>query len=631
MTQASNVSRRKFLAGAAAISAPALASEAAPRQTATLPNPKTPPASGVLSPIDLRQVKLAGEFGRRVDQIIEANILLIDVDSTFLHDFRRRGTGGYLGFGKFIDACVRLAAGTGDARMLAFKKKVISDLIATQEPGGYIGTIADPHSRVKALWDLHENSYIIWALVSDYQFFGETASLEAARRMADYLLGLFAANPALRPDTMNGVVTFWGSSLGFDRALLALSRSTGNPKYREFVVDFLKLGDYNPEIHCGPTSLANHAYTYMGHSLAQLDLYRETGDPRLLRATRRAVGFMRKDNGMLVTGSCSEGECWHDTQSGLQNTSETCMAAYLARIMDAMLQLEGASLYGDIMERDIYNALFAATSPDGHRSRYFTPFDGKRTYDLHGNRFCCANNNKRFLADLRGWMYYRTADGVAVNLYNASTASMKVAKDVGVRIEQQTDYPTSGNVLLKIDPSEPASFAVKLRIPRWCDTAAVSVNGGTPTHAPGGDFYALRRTWKPGDAIELEMPMQWRLVRGRRSQAGRAAILRGPVIFTLNPARNPTISGRAAFEPRQLMIHPLELEAPVPDNSVRLGGVSCTVTAWPPGPFHFWPFIPRVPLVLTEYPDAGGQAIYFMVPDEYAASIVEDELIDRPV
>jgi hypothetical protein len=34
--------------------------------------------------------------------------------------------------------------------------------------------------------------------------------------------------------------------------------------------------------------------------------------------------------------------------------------------------------------------------------------------------------------------------------------------------------------------------------------------------------------------------------------------------------------------------------------------------------------------MLTEYPDAGGQAIYFMVPDEYASSLVEDELIDRP-
>ena len=591
---------------------------------------QAPAADGVLQPIELHDVKLAGEFGRRVNQIIEENVLQIDVDSTFLQSFRERGAGGYLGFGKFIDACVRLAAGSGDARMVAFKKKVISDLIATQEHSGYIGTIADPHSRVKALWDLHENSYIIWALVSDYRYFNETASLNAARGMADYLLGLFAADPALRPDTGNGVVTFYGSSLGFDRALIALSRATANPAYRDFVVDLLKLNDYDPEIHCGPTSLKNHAYTHMGHCLAQLDLYRETGNPRLLRATHRTIDFMRKSDGMLVTGSCSQGECWHDTQSGLQYTSETCMAAYLARVMDAMLQLEGASIYGDIMERDIYNALFAATSPDGHRSRYYTPFDGNRTYDPNGNRFCCANNNKRFLGDLRSWIYYRASDGVAINLYNSSTASMRITPEATLRIEQQTDYPTSGNVLVNIDPSKPAKFAVKLRIPRWCETAQVSVNGQAPQQAAGGQFYTVQRIWKPGDVIELSMPMKWRLVHGRRSQAGRAAILRGPQVFTLNPARNPQFSGQAAFEPRQVMINPPELEASaVPDNTVRPGGLACTVKAWPPGPFSFWPFIERLPLVLTEYPDAGGQAIYFIVPDEYSAAIVDDELVEN--
>jgi uncharacterized protein len=425
---------------------------------------------------------------------------------------------------------------------------------------------------------------------------------------------------------LDGVIPFWGSNLGFDRALLALSHATGEPKYTDFVVRVLKLNEYDPEIHCGPTSLANHAYSYMGHCLAQLDLYRQSGDARLLRATRRAIDFLRKSDGMLITGSCSEAECWHDSQSGLQNTSETCMATYLARLMDAMLQLEGSSLYGDIMERDIYNALFAATSPDGHRSRYFTPFDGKRYYDSHGNRFCCANNNKRFLGDLPGWIYYRTPDGVAVNLYNSSTATMSIAPDVTLRIEQRTGYPTSGDVFLKIDPSTAKSFSVSLRIPRWCQGATLSVNGSASQNIAGGQFHAVRRTWKAGDAIELKLPMEWRVIRGRRSQAGRAAILRGPVIFTMNPDRNPEFSKRAVFEPRQLMIHPNEVDHPVPDDSVRPGGVCCKVNAWPQG--SFWPFIGRRPLVLTEYPDAGGQAIYFLVPNEKASILADDELVD---
>jgi len=580
-----------------------------------------------MTPIALSDITLGGEFGRRVNQIIDANILKIDLDATFLNEFRNRGEGGYLGFGKFIDACVRLAASTKNPQLLAMKKKLIADLIATQDADGYIGTVARPEMRIKALWDLHENAYIIYALVSDFEFNHEAASLKAGEKMADYMLGLFGKDPAIRPDTLGGVVTFWGSNLGFDRALIALSRATKNPKYRDFAINFLKIKEYGPEIHTGPSGLANHAYTYMGHTLAQLDLYRENPDVNLLRAAHSAVDFMRKHNGMLITGSCSEAECWHDTQSGLQNTAETCMSAYLARIMDAMLQIEGASLYGDIMERDIYNALFSATSPEGDKSRYFTPFEGKRRYDDNGNRFCCANNNKRFLADLPGWIYYRTADGIAVNLYNESSLKIDLASNLSLQLEQHTDYPTEGNVGITVRPSRAARFTVRLRIPRWCKQATVAVNNEPRQPAKSGEFHIIDRAWNPGDTIQLRMPMQFRFIRGRASQVGRAAILRGPVLFTLNPQRNPDFAAHPDFSPRELMFHPDEIQPAAPDASVRPNGIAATINAWTPGHHQFWPHIPRKPLTLTEYPDAGGQNIYFLVPNPESPKLEDDELV----
>jgi len=590
---------------------------------------RTPDKAGVMHPLDLARVTLGGEFGRRVERIIEANILKIDIDETFLVDFRKRGKGGvtqgYVGLGKFIDAVVRLAAGTGDARLIHLKKKTIAGLLATQDPDGYIGIVEDPDDRMKVLWDLHENGYLIWALVSDYHFFGNKTSLNGAQRMADYVLARLSANPQLL-GKVDGYVPFSVASIGVDRAFLALSHATGQKKYRDFIIDTLELNEFNPEIHAAFLP-ENHAYTYMAHCQAQLDLYRETGDPRLLRATRRALAFMRKGEGLLVTGSCTDGECWHDTQNGLANTSETCLSAYLARVMSSLLELEGDSLYGDIMERDIYNALFAATAPDGSKSRYFTPFEGKRIYDKFGYRYCCANNNKRFLAELRGWMYYRTASGVAVNLYNASTATMNLPSTVELKIEQETNYPSSGDVLLKIDPSKAAHFEVKLRIPGWCKAATVSVNGGAPETVAGGRFHVLERTWKSGDVIELKMPMEWRFIRGRRSQVGRVAVLRGPVIFTFNPGCNLELTGHSDFDPRLIAIHPLEVEPPAEDNSVRPGGVACKLKTWPPGKSP-WPTTERIPLVLTEYPDPNGQGIYFITPDAAASAIVEDELID---
>ena len=584
-----------------------------------------------MRPLELRDVTLAGEFGRRVERMIEANVLAIDIEKTFLPDFRERGaSGNYVGFGKFIDSVVRFAVATGDERLMALKKKAITDLIATQEPDGYMGIIKEPQARIKVMWDLHECSYLIWGLVSDYRYFKEVGSLQAARRLADWHLARFAANPSLRPEYPSYDWTFEVSRLGFDEALIALSRATGDRKYRDFVVHFLKLPEYDAPIHRGTTSGAAHVPSYVGACAAQLELYRETADPRLLHATKRVLQFLLQGDGMLVTGSSGDWECWHDTQSGMLKTSETCASTFLARLMDTLLQLEGDSLYGDMLERNIYNALFAATAPDGTRSRYHTPFDGERYYDPYVHRMCCANNNKRFLADLRSWVYYRTAAGVAVNLYNASTATIEVAPGITLRIEQQTDYPTSGRVLIKVDPSRAAAFEVKLRIPRWCEQATASINGAPVTRVAGGQFHSISRKWQAGDAIELNMPMSWRFIRGRRSQTGRAAVMRGPVIFTYNPEHNAGMSARPGFEPRLLMINPLEMEQqPIDDASVRPNGVACEIKAWPPDTPNPWPITERYPVRLTEYPDPGGRAIYFVVPGEGQRVLVEDELLTR--
>ncbi len=169
---------------------------------------------------------------------------------------------------------------------------------------------------------------------------------------------------------------------------------------------------------------------------------------------------------------------------------------------------------------------------------------------------------------------------------------------------------------------------MQLRVPRWCQEATVAVNGGVADHTPGGCFYTVKREWQPGDKIELKMPMPWRFVKGRKAQSGRIAVLRGPVLFTLNRARNGEVAKHPAFEPRQMMVDYHGVEPPMRDNSVRPHGVACRIKAWPPGNSNFWPFIDRVPLVLTEFPDAEGEAVYFQVNDWHSPSLVHDELVE---
>jgi hypothetical protein len=202
-----------------------------------------------------------------------------------------------------------------------------------------------------------------------------------------------------------------------------------------------------------------------------------------------------------------------------------------------MLQIEGKALYGDIMERSVYNTLFAAQSPDGRRLRYFTPFEGKRVYYTR-DTYCCPNNFRRIVAELPGMIYYHLGNGLAINLYTDSTATVKLNNGILLKVRQKTDYPNSGKVVVHINPSQPVNLPLRLRIPSWCKGAKVTVNDQQVKKAvSGGQFLTVDRRWKTDDRLELNIPMHWRLVRGRQIQEGRAAIMRGPLLFCLNPAR----------------------------------------------------------------------------------------------
>jgi len=71
-----------------------------------------------------------------------------------------------------------------------------------------------------------------------------------------------------------------------------------------------------------------------------------------------------------------------------------------------------------------------------------------------------------------------------------------------------------------------------------------------------GTFLVLQREWKSGDRVTLEMPMGWRLVKGRQRQAGRVAIMRGPLIFSLNPASYPEVAKQDAADLGAFLLDP---------------------------------------------------------------------------
>jgi DUF1680 family protein len=229
-------------------------------------------------------------------------------------------------------------------------------------------------------------------------------------------------------------------------------------------------------------------------------------------------------------------------------------------------------------------------------------------------------------------IYYRGANGLAVNLYTASQATLDHVGGTTVTVRQETDYPSSGRVTVHIDPQEKATFPLLLRIPRWSSQAvSVSVNGaplqasvsvhGIPfsTAVKPGGFLRMDRAWQHGDTVTLEIPMPWRFIAGRKNQSGRAAVMRGPLVYTLDPTGNPATAG---IDLSRIVLLPSTAEL-IADDTVRPGGTACRIRAGLDEAGKG-----ALTLTLTEFPNPKGQSIYFQLSDTSTA--VDDELLAAP-
>jgi len=584
-------------------------------------------AADVMVPLDIQEVRVEGEIGCRLDATVGANLLGINVEQAFLQPFRERNRAdGYIGLGKLIDATVRFAAYTHDPCVLRLKQQLVTEAVSLQEDDGYIGILV-PESRVWGVYDLHETAHIVLGLANDYRYFGEPASLDAARKLADFILTRWSAEPERIPGPTGLRGNMYGVTTGLDEALLALYEQTRDARYLEYLIYFpqYRLPEWRvtPKIGYGHMDDERHCYIYMALCVAQMQLNHHRPDAGLFAQARQAIDFLTRDDGLLVSGSCSQNEGWHSDQCSAGNVSESCATAYLLRMLDRLLRAEGDARYGDMMERALYNALFAAQSPDGGTLRYFTPLEGRRNY-YEQDTYCCPNNFRRIMAELPMMLYYRRGTGLMVNLYSASTATVDLDDEISLTVRQETDYPRAGEVSVTLDPSRPTAFPLSLRIPRWCATARVAVNG-QPIDVPvePGMLLTIDRTWHHGDVVRLEMPMAFRWVRGRRLQAGRAALLRGPVLFCLNLARNAAL---ADMPIEDIIVDPASVEGPISDDTLRPGGQACRVRAWSPGTWS--PTTPAdLTLVLTEFADPGGEATHLAIPDAVMDALIDDELM----
>ncbi len=267
----------------------------------------------------------------------------------------------------------------------------------------------------------------------------------------------------------------------------------------------------------------------------------------------------------------------------------------LCAIVEAMLSLEtdlritGNPDLGDRLETITYNALPAALANQVKAIQYYTlpnnviAIQGGHGYNQDYSNGslpgpwsgypCCRYNFHMGWPKFIQNAWAGTADGgLALMSYAPSSVSTRLA-GVQVAIHEITDYPFDDQVRLVVQPASSVSFPLKLRIPGWCLSARIMVNGRDYARPGPATFYRISRLWKYGDQVTLLLPMS---IQTRKCPSRSVAISRGPLVYSLDIGerwsvlnRDPLGKGFDEFE-----IHPttpwnyaLQLDLDHPDAS----------------------------------------------------------------
>jgi uncharacterized protein len=137
-----------------------------------------------------------------------------------------------------------------------------------------------------------------------------------------------------------------------------------------------------------------------------------------------------------------------------------------------------------------------------------------------------------------------------VHFYHNSTLNWRLEDGTPLALRQTTEYPWRGDVLIEVNPERQTEFSVFLRIPAWAEHASVMVNGfAAPGKPKPGEYFAVRRAWRKGDAISLSLDMPARLTVAHpmvSENVGRVAVERGPLVYCLEQHELP--AGVSVFD-----------------------------------------------------------------------------------
>ena len=454
-----------------------------------------------------------------------------------------------------------------DAALDHYLDSVINIIAQAQEPDGYLTTcVINKCTRLSGWWgthrwekinshELYNSGHLIESAVAHYRATGKKTFLNVAIKNADLVCKTFGPN--------EGQIHRPGGHPIIEMALCKLYKVTGNKKYLDgakyFVEETGRCTDgHRPSEYSQDHMPILQQQEIVGHAVRAGYLYSGvadvaalTGDKAYFEALERIWENMSSKK-LFITGgigSRPQGEGFGPDYELNNHTAycETCAAIANVYWNYRMFLATGESKYIDICERALYNNVLSGVSLSGDRFFYDNVLesDGEHERQKWFGCACCPGNITRFIASVPGYIYARQGKDIFVNLYAQGKA--KIGQ---VELEQTTDYPWDGKIRIKVTKGG-GKFAMKLRVPSWlkqsptnnslytyldkAKTYSVSVNGQS-LYPENRDYITITRSWKKGDVIELNFPMEVRRIIANdnaEDDRDKVALERGPIVYCL--------------------------------------------------------------------------------------------------
>ena len=424
--------------------------------------------------------------------------------------------------------------------------------------------------------ELYCLGHLIQAAIAFARTTGDERLLTVARRFADLVDEEFRGGPQAGTDGHPEV----------EVALVELYRQTGESRYLELADTLTSRrghglfaeGRFDSKYYQdaepvrGSRTIVGHAVRALYLAAGVTDIYAETGDEQLLDAML-AQWYDATTAKTYLTGGIGSrhlGESIGDPHELPPDGAycETCAA--IASIMWnwRMLLVTGQSRFADVLERTLYNGFLSGLSLDGRTFFYVNPLQSRGGHGRHmwDPVACCPPNIMRLLASLDQYLATTSDAGVQLHLYAPATVGATSPSGDPVELRVETGYPWSGSVDIEVVASGSDEWTLALRIPAWSREARVDGERVAP-----GTFAQLRRRWRPGDRIALELDVAPRLTAPNpRIDAVRGclAVERGPLVYCFEEHDLPDgvdlADVRLAADPRLADAGPIETLAAVP-------------------------------------------------------------------